>query len=145
MDTLRTLRFHMILMHDQQNPINTSNYVLHEPQPSCKFNMQKSMKLRCLKGTYSKENVFRNLVNAMERERMINGIIFFGRSGSHIQNCGAGFGYFGSIPAKFKITRKSLAIKLFVRNFFRVIQLILNLGVPWTRYMSARGFRRRNL
>ena len=31
--TMHTLRFHMILMHDQQNPLTTSNYILHAPKP----------------------------------------------------------------------------------------------------------------
>ena len=32
--TMHTLRFHMILIHDQQNPLTTSNYILHAPKPS---------------------------------------------------------------------------------------------------------------
>ena len=31
--TMHTLRFHMILVHDQQNPLNTANYILHAPPP----------------------------------------------------------------------------------------------------------------
>ena len=30
--TMHTLRFHMILMHDQQNPLTTSNYILYVPR-----------------------------------------------------------------------------------------------------------------
>ena len=33
--TLHALRFHMILMHDQQNPLITPNYILYGPKPSC--------------------------------------------------------------------------------------------------------------
>ena len=29
------LTFHMILMHDQQTPLTTPNYILCAPQPSC--------------------------------------------------------------------------------------------------------------
>ena len=43
--TMHTLRFHMILMHDQQNPLTTSNYILYQNLHAT-FNMQKSMKLR---------------------------------------------------------------------------------------------------
>ena len=31
---MHALRFAMILRHDQQNPQNTSNYILYAPQPS---------------------------------------------------------------------------------------------------------------
>ena len=31
--TMHTLRFHMFLIHDQQNPLTTSNYILHAPKP----------------------------------------------------------------------------------------------------------------
>ena len=33
--TMHTLRFHMILMHDQQNPLTTSNYMMYAPKHSC--------------------------------------------------------------------------------------------------------------
>ena len=49
--TMHTLKFHMILMHDQQNPLTTSNYYCMHQNLHATFNMQKSMKLRYLRGT----------------------------------------------------------------------------------------------
>ena len=46
--TMHTLKFHMILMHDQQNPLTT--YCMYQNLHAT-FNMQKSMKLRYLIGT----------------------------------------------------------------------------------------------
>ena len=37
--TMHALRFHMLLMHDQQKPLTTSNY-----KEFATFNLQKSMK-----------------------------------------------------------------------------------------------------
>ena len=33
--TMHTGRFKMILMHDQQNPLTTSNFILYAPKPEC--------------------------------------------------------------------------------------------------------------
>ena len=41
--TMHTLRFHMILMHDQQNTLLLTTYCMHEKLHAT-FNMQKSMK-----------------------------------------------------------------------------------------------------
>ena len=46
--TMHTLKFHMILMHDQQNPLTTSNYILYAPfmQKSLKYDvLQKSKQM----------------------------------------------------------------------------------------------------
>ena len=33
--SMHTLRFYMILIHDKQNPLTTSNYILYAPKPPC--------------------------------------------------------------------------------------------------------------
>ena len=55
--TMHTLRFYMILLHDQQNPLTTSNYILYVPKPSCNIQHAKiheiTMTKRNLKRWYS--------------------------------------------------------------------------------------------
>ena len=43
--TMHTFKFHMILMHDQQNPLTTSNYILHAPKPSCNIQQAREREL----------------------------------------------------------------------------------------------------
>ena len=42
-------RFHMILMHDQQNPLTTSNYILYAPKPSCNIQHAKIHEITMIK------------------------------------------------------------------------------------------------
>ena len=44
--TMHTLRFHMILMHDQQNLLTPSNYILYAPKPSCNIQCVKRKRER---------------------------------------------------------------------------------------------------
>ena len=41
---MHTWRFHVILMHDPQNPLNTSNYILYAQQPSERERERERMK-----------------------------------------------------------------------------------------------------
>ena len=46
---MHTLRFHMILMHDQQNPLTTSNYILYVPKHSCNIQHAKIHEITMIK------------------------------------------------------------------------------------------------
>ena len=64
--TMHTLRFHMILRHDRQNPLTTSNYILYAPKPSC--NIQHA-KIHEITMTWEREKLLYNMIVLQLHER----------------------------------------------------------------------------